>query len=269
MCCFTAISRALKRWCDLRKVMRLGNDPPGCKSGLPEAQTGWYRTTPPHTTASCSRPHTHSTPREVCASTGRITEATEQFRRNRSSQCFLNKPKERGSGAGRAHSGGGRGWDAAWTGPQLPPAGRNLSKYGAHTVQDFWSDWRTEAQVAFNTPLGQEWHRPCIQATHRALFKKSPPNFWCYWYNKQINKQIKNSRELFVKGDGGGYRVLPRAKKAEGSYLQETSQPAKARLSGTLRIGAGLSRPPALQPGWAPALCFIPLWAINIASAVF
>lgn len=54
-------------------------------------------------------------------------------------------------------------------------------------------------------------------------------------------------------------RFFPGARKAYGSYLQETSQPAEARLSAALRFGAGRSRPPPLRPGWAPALCFIPL----------
>ena len=244
-------------------------------SSPPPGQKGWQRDEargknyinfynrlvpgpPPTPTASCSRPHTHSTLQEVCASTGQITEATEQFRRNRSSQCFLNKPKERGSGAGRAHSGGGRGWGAAWTGPQLPPAGRNLSKvrcaYRPGRLKPLTHRGAGPTQHPAGPRLTQTLHSG---DSSRPLQKKSPKLLMSLI--QQTNKQIKNSRELFEKGDGGGYRVLPRSKKAEGSYLQETSQPAKARLSRTLRIGAGLSRPPALQPGWAPALCFIPL----------
>lgn len=54
-------------------------------------------------------------------------------------------------------------------------------------------------------------------------------------------------------------KFLPRLRNAVNSYLQEASQPENSPLPGTLFSGAGRSRPPPLQPGWAPALCFIPL----------
>lgn len=58
-----------------------------------------------------------------------VSEATVLSWGNHISPDFLDKPKGRDSGACREHSAGGRGWGALQTGPLLPPAGRNWSRY--------------------------------------------------------------------------------------------------------------------------------------------
>lgn len=99
------------------------------------------------------------------------------IQRNRESSVLPEQAQE--SGAGRASLGG---WERGGTrhgpGRSSRPAGQSLSKYGAHTVR---TSEAADAQRrgSHSTPAGARWHRPCIQATHRALIKKSPPNFWC------------------------------------------------------------------------------------------
>lgn len=58
-----------------------------------------------------------------------VSEATVLSWGNHIFPDFLDKPKGRDSGACREHSAGGRGWGALQTGPLLPPAGRNWSRY--------------------------------------------------------------------------------------------------------------------------------------------
>lgn len=73
--------------------------------------------------------------------------------------------------------------------------------------------------------------------------------------NKQINKQIKKQQELFEKGDEADIEFFP-GPKAERLLPASTSPARKGASVWNASHQRGTFRPPALQPGWAPAVFY-------------